>query len=221
MRWMPRALVFVTLSLTVAIAASCGGAEPGTRPDDMSAEEHRSAADSHEQQAAEHREEYDPDAERVRPGSAAGGDFDYGVDVYNPTQAHLQSAEAHRDIAEQHRAAAAALEQYEDEQCGRFPPETRAQCPLLGHVVSVEDIDGGARIRFADDVNVEAARAHVGCHVAFARTEGREGMDQCPMYVEGARAETDGPEGTVDLVTDDEGQVDELRQRARAHVAAE
>lgn len=203
------------LACAVGVAA-CGG--QGTHPDDMSAEGHREAAAGSEEEAAQHQSQYDPDA-RVMTASETTviSDLAYGPDVYNPTDPHLTEAQRLRDLAEAHRRAAASLEAYEAQECARFPAETRAACPLLGQVTSVEDVEGGVEIVVADGIRADAVADHMRCHVAYARTQGREGMDHCPLYVEGARVSSDG---MLSLTTDGgEDAVEELRRRARAHVA--
>ncbi|MEQ8727467.1 MAG: hypothetical protein RLO52_19425 [Sandaracinaceae bacterium] len=205
--------------LAALLLAACGGA-PGTHPDDMSATDHRAAADSHDEESERHGEQYDPDALELRDRTAASGDvYDFVQDVYNPTSVHLAAAGEHADVAEQHRRAAEALEAFEAEQCGSFPPDTRALCPLLGQLAGAENTDGGVRLQFRADVNAEAVHAHVECHVAFARTHGRDGMDHCPMYVPGVRVERDEAGATL-LLTDDEASIPLVRRRAQAHVTA-
>jgi hypothetical protein len=200
-----------------ALLAACGGSQ-GTNPDDMSAEEHRRAAATEEEEAAEHEAEYDPDARSTMgTANAPTSESFYGPDLYNPTEVHLAEAQRHEDLAEEHRAAAEALEAYEEQECARFPPATRAACPLLGQLESVEDVEGGVRLRFAEGVPLDAVADHMRCHVAYARTRGREGMEHCPLYVEGAAVGTD--DGAVTLTTDaGEEAVAELRARARAHL---
>ena len=203
--------------LSSATWVACGG--QGTQPDDMSAAEHRQAAAGDEASADEHESRYDPDSRAtLGTSTAATSDVFYGLDSYNPTEAHLGEAQALRDQAEQHREAAAALERYEDEQCARFPPATRPSCPLLGQVASVEDVDGGVRLHFVDGVRVDAVADHMRCHLAYARTQGRQGMDHCPLYLEGVSVERADDVVTLTTNAGAEG-VAELRRRARAHVA--
>jgi len=140
----------------------------------------------------------------------------YGLTDYNPTEGHLAQAQQHQDLAAEHRAAAEELEAYEEHECARFPSQTRASCPLLGQVASVEDVDGGVRVVLSEGANAAAVADHMRCHLAYARTQGREGMDRCPLYVEGAAVDS---EGDITLTTNaGDAAVAELRRRARAHV---
>lgn len=190
----------------------CGGA-PGTTPDDMSAAEHRQAAEEHDREAEHHASQYDPEAATQQQSDIA----DFIVDVYNPTAAHESAAAHHADVASQHRRAAATLEAFEESECGSFPASTRRLCPLLGQLAGVENVENGVRFEFRDDVNTDAVHAHIACHVAFARARGREGMDHCPMYVEGARAVRDDAGRTM-LVTDTPAAIESLQRRAAAHL---
>lgn len=203
------------LAICTSLLAACGGSQ-GTHPDDMSAEEHRQAAAEEDSEAAAHESEYDPNRAAQ---TTAQADMVFGLGDYNPTAGHLAIASEHEELAAEHRAAAAALETFEEEQCARFPPESRAACPLLGQVESIEDVDGGVRLSLAEGVNEPAMVEHLRCHLAFARAQGREGMDHCPLYVSGAQVRTDSG---VTLTTDagDEA-VTELRRRARAHTPSE
>ena len=212
----PRAAATVAL-LTMGTAA-CGGS--GTQPDDMSAEEHRAAGDEHEEEAGTHDSRYDPEAQRTGRSIVGTSDFAYDEGTYNPTAHHQDTAERHRGIAQQHRAAAAALELFEEAQCSMFPPSTRVTCPLLGQTVEAADVPDGVRLRLREGVNADAALDHVRCHLAFARSHGRQGMDRCPLYLpEVSVAPTE--DGALILTTRDAEQVPALRERARTHVGSQ
>lgn len=207
-------LPLVAVSMSVIALAACGG--NGTRPGDMSAAEHRRAADDEAAAAVEHSQHRDGTGPPTSfNATTEEADF-FGEPVYSPNMVHLDLSGEHRELAAAHRAAARALESYEDAECGAFPAATRASCPLLGQVVSVEDIEGGVRAVFGESVNVDAATAHVACHIAYAGTAGHEGMDGCPLYLRGVRSVRSGP-STVDFTID--GDVAELRARLSAHVA--
>lgn len=200
-----------------AILVACAGTQ-GTDPDDMSAEEHEAHAGDHDSAADEHAEQHEPTATSTISGQAPTlGQMMIGTDIYNPTASHHLESEQHRAIADEHRRAAEQLRAFEAEECGRFPTETRAACPLLGHLASVQDVEGGVRLTFDVNVNQEAVHAHVRCHNAFARARGRAGMDHCPMYVDGVRVEQDESGGTLLLTSGDEA-IAAVRSTARAHL---
>jgi len=224
----------------LVLVLGCG--TPGSAPDDMSAAEHRVTAQARGAQAASHRRQYDPNAIRTLPGAYYGpysgyyspyysdyyggyaGDY-YGyrglywdVEAYNPTQRHLVAAEALDREQRDHLAAAKTLEKFEEGQCAAFPPKTRVTCPLLGHIEAVDEAFGGVQLRFDEDVNVNAAVAHIRCHMAFARTRARVGMDSCPLYIPGLELARVG-DRTIELTAGDPGGLEELRLRSRQHLA--
>ena len=222
------------------VVTACGWLGAGAAPGATSAEAHRREAAKHSGEAAEHREQYDPEARAVPcrgwygratstrrtggKGAYPGGDghpyclsdFYWATREYNPTAMHLTHAADHEQRTREHLEAARALEHFEEEQCQAFPPETRVVCPLLGQVDALEDVSGGVRLQLGEEVNVNAAVAHMLCHQAFARTRGNAGMDECPLYLPGVRVERIGRSRSVEL-TDPE-DVDELRRRARTHL---
>lgn len=233
----------VALAAGLALAAC---AAPGTRPDDMSAAEHREQANKHARRGEQHGALYDPRRSEQRDvwhpdvGEAGAGFF--SKEVYNPTAVHEQHAEEHGAHAEEHLAAARELESFETEQCARFPKETRAVCPLLGGIVAVEDLEvrpppppvrpkgvpaqrawrRGVRIEFAPGTNLDAVVAHMRCHVAFARARAGEGMHACPLYLDprSLRVRRGVEAGTVELTTTDPALLDELRHRTRGHAGS-
>ncbi|MBI5548444.1 MAG: hypothetical protein HY901_31565 [Deltaproteobacteria bacterium] len=212
-------------SLLAAATLLSGCAASGTRPDDMSAEAHRKAAAEEQQVAAEHARKYDPSATATKvsgpvAGGRAGGHLDYPdrTRTYNPTAGHRSDAQKHREHAAQHQAAGKELERFEEAECQGFDPATRAVCPLLGQVASLEDVSGGVRLRLAEGVPAEAALAHIRCHLAFARTRAFSGMDDCPLYLKGLQAAPSTDGSAIDLTSDESATVELLRNRSRAHV---
>lgn len=188
----------------------------GTRPDDMSADDHRAHAAAEERTAAEHEKKFDPGAQEDMSIVAGPGYWD--TVTYNPTAVHRGHADEHKRHAEEHRAAAVELEKFEEAECKSFPPETRKVCPLLGTVEQADDVDGGISVRLSDKLKREAALAHVKCHLAYARKEGRKGMDNCPLYVAGVTARAGDGAQVIELGVEDDANLATLRQRTRDHV---
>jgi len=116
----------------------------------------------------------------------------------------LEHAEAHRRRAEELRA-------FEAVECAQLSADQRASCPLLLHLQAVVDIEGGSRLTFADDQNIGPVLEMLRCHIAFAAAQGREGIDECALYVPGATLRSE--ENVVLLTTDQVEHVDELRRR--------
>ena len=227
----------------IMLATMQGCASSGTRPDDMSVEAHRAAASSGQQQAAEHFQQYDSELEAIRqlgslgntgiyydpngyyspygPYGYANSDYYWDVSSYNPSLGHLDSEMLLKSHAADHLAAAQVLETFEEAECKAFPPETRAVSPLIGQVESVEGVFGGVSLSFKDGVDVNAAIAHMRCHVAFARTRGRIGMESCPLYIPGITISRGGNSNVVELTIGDQSQLLDLRQRVQEHLDVE
>lgn len=233
--------LYGTAVIILATMESC--ASSGTRPDDMSAEAHRAAASMENQQAVGHVQQYDSELEAIRQLGSLGNtainydpnviyppyrpyyytDSDYYWDIssYNPSLSHLDSEMLLRSEAAAHLAAAQALENFEEAECKAFPPETRAVSPLIGQVESAEGAFGGISLSFREGVDVNAAIAHMRCHVAFARTRGRIGMETCPLYIPGISISRRGNSDVVELTIGDQSQLLDLKQRVREHLDVE
>lgn len=205
--------------LIVVFVAGCASQAPGTRPDAMSASEHRAHARAHESAAEQHQAQYDPDAEVRQSGSPTTSEFEYDIKTYNPTASHRYKAEDEREIAREHRTAARTLESYTAAECAEFPPATRPVCPLLTVVTREDDVPHGARLVLADGVPPKAVLDHMRCHHAFARENGYSGMPACPLYLEKVQMSLAPDEKSILITSDDAATVKEIRRRARAHVA--
>lgn len=208
------------LALGFLTFTACSSQSAGSKPDDMSADEHQEHSGEHQKKAEEHQEQYDPDARstRSRVRAETQGDVTYKREVYNPTEFHNKLNERHKRHAEQHQKAAEQLRSFEEDHCSRFPEETRAACPLMGQIEKVDDIERGVQLTFADGAPVEAIVDHMKCHFAFARADGYEGMDQCPLYLEGVSIEREEDEDVVTVTTQESEAVEALRERSRAHL---
>jgi hypothetical protein len=210
------------LTLVIALllgVGACSSQAPGTKPDDMSVEEHKKHAEKHQKMSEEHQEQYKSGARATREEAPVDPNKDvYTLEIYNPTEHHQDSAKQHQRHAEQHDQAGQTLMAYEETHCAKFPEETRSSCPLMGQVKAVEDIEGGVRITFHDDVPMQATVDHMQCHFAFARAEGYDGMQSCPLYLEGVTVEAQDEGQSVTLTTDEAEAVEPLRKRSRAHL---
>jgi hypothetical protein len=205
-----------------ALLAACGGTAAGAHPDDMSAAEHARAGERHEARSDSHAAQYDPSARDVREGrilvERQGSEVDtsrWNIQTYNPTAFHHEEAARHHEHAEQHRAAADALRAFEEGACSAFPAETRATCPLFAEVTEVRDVQGGALVRFAATVPIEAVADHMRCHFAFARARGYADAPACPLHMPALDVAVEG--GAVRVTTTDAAAVATLRSRIRAH----
>lgn len=186
----------------------------GARPEDMSAKSHEEAAAKAAAKADQHAAKYDPNA---ASSEAAGADWGLeGVD-FNPTDVHNLQAETHRKHAADHAAAAEVLKGAEEDACKSTASESRSWCPLLGPVAAAENTPNGVRITVREGTDVEELIARVRCHLAFGNTQGREGMDRCPLYVPGVQAERSGP-NSIELSTKGKASIRELQERVTDHI---
>ncbi|MBK7583221.1 MAG: hypothetical protein IPI67_23860 [Myxococcales bacterium] len=212
-----RSSIFVLFILTACAS------NPGTRPDDMSAAEHREHAQHDESQAGAHEARYDPNASEPRTGAirASGNSglalADYEDSEYNPTAIHLGHAEEQREHAAEHLAAAKALESFEEAECKRFRPATRAVCPLLSVVTEVKDVPNGAAVVLANGTSAQAVADHIRCHHAFGRSQHFEHMGACPSYVPGLEVAVSKDGKSVVLTSNNAKEAEQIRVRAHAH----
>ena len=94
------------LCLTLVTVASCGGASPSVKPDDMGAAQHRQEAARETDTARREADRYQPGAVRPSPGGQPLGitDGTYSAPVYNANEGHLAAADWHRrHLRELHR----------------------------------------------------------------------------------------------------------------------
>ena len=217
---MLRNLSATSTSVILVSVLATGCATTGAAPDDMSATRHREEAKRHKKRADGHRHQYRPEATRSRVlGGRGDAALDTGLEYeeYNPTDWHLAQSRRHRQHSEDHRRAADALDSFEAKQCQAFEPTVRRACPLLGPIKSVVPIDDGVRFHLRAGVDAEKLMAHLECHFAFGRAQGREGMTTCPLYLRDLRVNK-GSGDTVDLTTPHPDDLPELRRRALDHV---
>lgn len=184
---------------------------PGAKPEDMSAK-------AHEEQAVEHAEMAE---EHAAQANASGGGS-AGLDVVlggaaTPAETHNMQAERHLQHAQDHLAAAEALKKAEESACQSIPPEARESCPLLGPVVSTEATANGALIAVREGTDMKALIAQIRCHIAYGNTQGRKGMEHCPLYVLGVQVRQVGPT-VIELTTKGEANVRELQERVAAEI---
>lgn len=208
--------VKLTIAVALLVTACRGVAGPGTDPDDMAADEHRQAANEHQRESDAQQSRYDA---RSKAGFDESRRQPQGHEGYYRTANYLRLARTHQNLTRGHLAAAALLEEFEEGSCKTFGPTIRSTCPLLGQVDKAEEVPGGARVWVSEGVNVDAAVAHMRCHLAFGRARRPGGMEDCPLYVSQAQVTRVDRSRAVDLTSTDVANVEDLRRRARLHVA--
>jgi len=191
--------------VALAIAAAGCASNELVRADDMSAAQHRNEA-QREQAAA------DQDTARAQGAGSAPAP---GPPAFDPNEAPRRRAEAAREHARQHESAAKFLERFEDEACAGVPAASRAACPLLGPLESLEDVPGGVRVTFADKSRVKTAIAEMRCHYAYARARHFDETVGCPLYMKGIEVRPSLDPRAVEIVAHDEATTKLIRARAR------
>jgi hypothetical protein len=198
-----------------AASASCSHA---VKPDSMSAEQHRQEANKEMTQAQTEVTRASLDAPpppnlAVSNGNPAG--YYYPIDAYNPAGEHLVRARALEEHARQHRDAATKLEAFAKDECGGFPPETRAACPMLGPVSQIADVPMGVKVWFTPKTRVDAVAAHMRCHLAYAKVYGFDTVQECPLYVRGLQINVSADGKAIELTSHEPRTVDVIRVRTR------
>lgn len=182
----------------------------------MSAEAHRQKAADEAVRGRAHQRRYDAWSKGSYEG-AQSRDPDQ-LEPYSPAGVYRRLAGDQQQRARQHLEAARILGEFEEAECGAFPPEIRVVCPLIGQVDAVENISNGVRVRLADGIDVAAAITHMRCHLAFARSHGHVGMDECPLYLRGVHVERVARSHSIDLVPANLDDLEALRLRTSRHV---
>ncbi len=200
---------------SLLIAAFALAACSHTRPEEMTAEEHRAEARRHEQVAAAEERQYEPNEVRphLGPRSPFVGD-EPGLEFYNPSAAHLAQADRDMAAALEHLDSADKLEKFEDTACAGIPPAERAGCPLLApYLVSVQEIAQGLTLNLKPTAPSKTLVNQMSCHLAYAMAKGFE-KAPCPLYVKGVKiALVD--ERTIDIRSMDPKVAHEVRLEAR------
>lgn len=231
-----RVALFVACTFPVLGCAST----PGARPHDMSEAQHQAAASNEEVAAASHGEEYDPAAkqtvEKCGPGKRA-----CWTSIENPTAEHQRDAEKHRKMAADHRAAAQALRDAENQSCAGLSDEDRDMSPFYHrediaevkpHVAEVRvgnrqptKKTTGADVVFkaVPGLTAEWLQRIVDCHIARASAVGHNmpEMDYCPLVLKNVTAQVSstGTGFAVAVTSDNPETAKEIIRRADALVA--
>ena len=199
--------------------AGCGGSQP------LTVEQHQEAAAKESAAARDALHRHDTAAGTGEGGKAVPmspgafsptGEWTYPEKVYDPGAYHLDEAETRSAHAAAHKKAAEELEHFEDAECQKLPPHTRASCPMLGPALGMAEIKNGVRVDFQPGVPVAAVIAHMRCHLAYAHAHGYS--PDCPLYMNGVKIDaTPDGKGAV-ITTDKSGDVAELRRRAKLQI---
>jgi hypothetical protein len=200
-------VTWAMVALAISGLLSSCASTPGAKPEDMSAKAHEEEAVKEAEMAQELAAKA-ASAEQTGIGLSAGA---------SPAEAAELQAERHLEHAQDHLAAAEALRNAEEEACKSLPAGVRESCPLLGPIVATEATTHGALIAVRRGTDMKLLIAEIRCHIAVANTEGRQGMEHCPLYVPGVQVKQVGPT-VIELSTAGEANVRELQERVAAHI---
>jgi hypothetical protein len=225
------------LSLSVAVPAlllACA-ADPGTKPHDMSTAQHEAMAKNEDAAAAGHAEDHDPNA--AKKTTTCPGKGGCWTSISNPTGEHAEDAQRHRELAQKHRAASAALAEAEKNACAGLSDEDRDMSPF-NHREDIQSISDYAEtvksgkgsttkvvgstvvFRAVPGLTAEWLQRVVDCHVARVAAVGHDmpEMPYCLLVPNGAKAKvvSAGNGFAVNVFADDAATIAEIKKRAEA-----
>lgn len=228
---------FFTSSLTAAsllVFACAHGA--GTDPHDMSAAQHEAAANQEAQQGSAHAAQHDSNAHQAQTNCSGGKGRICWTEVVNPTAPHMKSADEHRQLAAQHRAASQALRDAETSACSGLDDNDRDTSPFA-HTSDIRSVtkleqrsatyedtqpsDNGATvvIRAAPGLTAEWLQRILNCHLARNAAVGHDmpEMPYCPLVPRGVQASVRsvGDGFAVDVTSKDPATAAEIWRRAQ------
>lgn len=202
-------------TLLVALIACIGSNCAHTRPEQMTAAEHREEATRHEAEAAQEQAQFDPAQthEHLAPRTPLA-EPGVGLVLYNPTAGHLAEADRQMRAAFEHLKSARQLEKFEDVACTGISVAERTSCPLLApQLESVEEIAQGLALHLKPTAPAKTLAIQMGCHLAYANANGFD-RAPCPLYVRGIRISLKGTR-TIELRSLDPTVAREVRLEAR------
>lgn len=226
-----------SLSLAAGVGAlslACAG-DPGTKPHDMSTAQHEAMAKNEEAAASGHAEQHEPAAKRESTNCTAKAGC--WTSVSNPTAQHADDAKRHRELAQKHRGAAAALVDAEARACSGLAEDDRDISPFYHRedIVSVapytETVKAGKGssqkevgvtvvFRAVPGMTAEWLQRVGDCHLARASAMGHQmlDMDYCPLMPKGAKAKvtSTGSGFAINVFAEDAVAAAEIKKRAAA-----
>jgi hypothetical protein len=211
------------------------GADPGTKPHDMSSAQHEAMAKNEDAAAEGHAEQHDPNAkETATTCSGKGGCW---TSVSNPTAEHADDAKHHHELAQKHRAASAALADAEKNACAGLSDDDRDMSPfnhrediqsVSDYVEQVKSGKGSTTkvvgstvvFRAVPGLTAEWLQRVVDCHLARAAAVGHDmpEMPYCLLVPNGAKAKvvSAGNGFAVNVSADDAATIAEIKKRGEA-----
>lgn len=201
--------------VTSLAVAACGAARSQTRPDDMTAREHRDASSRHER-------------EGLRAPYVRGSYFNRGLSSYGPHGSSWSnnwypwsyswnSGADHLEESDDHLAAAETLEKRYRDACALVSHDAESGSPLDRFAVAAEPLPSGVRVRATREAGPpDLMLAELRCHHAWLSIELRPGSENDVSSLAGVdyRVEAAQDEVIVTLTASDPATVAELQRRA-------
>ena len=182
------------LSAAVILLSACTPA--GTRPHDMSIEEHRQAARDLEEEASRDKEQESLEI--------MGDNY---TDLWTLAAGYGRHASMHREAAAQLEA------EHYPKACVGGPREHLESCPLSSHrVLSVKPVEKGVMVEF-ESVAQDEFEAHMMCHRAHMELPSNHAdIDSCPLGPEVEVSVASSARGVrVSFVSEDKEVQERLR----------
>ncbi len=132
-------------------------------------------------------------------------------------QRHFASTQTAEQHADEHRAAAPALRSFEDGACRDIAPEIRAECPLLGNVVSADDFEDGIILHLSLHMHPGEVIQRARCHMAFGHAHDHGDNSKCPLYVPSVGLRHADEQRSLELYVRDPDELEELWRRVHDH----
>jgi len=199
------------------MAAACSHE---VRPDDMSAEAHRAAAQKESEAARREMAKamYEsPGLDLLSPGIIP--ELYYNPDAasnlaYDPA---LRARWLERR-AREHEQAATELESFAAAACKDVPTLQPGTCSALGPVAEVRAVDGGVRLTLVASARVDVLLPQLRCTYAHERERGFRDRRECAFAVPGVEFRATSDPQAIDVVSQDSKTAAELRKLAREGV---
>ena len=225
---------FMATASILALAVACTAA-PGTKPHDMSAAQHEAMAKQEDHASRAHADQHDPGA--TATVTQCPGKSGCWTSMSNPTAQHADDAQHHRELAQKHRAASAALKAAETRACAGISDDDRDISPLYhrediasvtpltkevksGKSVVTQEVGVTIVFRAVPGLTAEWLQRVVDCHLARAAAMGHDmhGMDYCPLELKGVEATVAsvGDGFAVNVSAEDGATIAEIIKRAQA-----
>ena len=184
--------------LPAMVAASCAVSRaPRTRPDDMTARDHRAAARAHEDVARE------APFVRKRDGRWWSYYWDSGREHLRERDAHLGAAET---LEARYRVA-----------CDGLPIAAESTSPFERYAIAHENVKNGVVVRLAPEAGpTDAILAEIRCHWSWLQLEPRAGAANDLVAIDGLIYEAVMRDESLEVTVtaEDTGAAAELQRRA-------